>query len=339
MFKKYFILIFLFFISISIFAQKENPRKYFNNVNKAELAIIDSNYQGACEYYKKAFKYLNEPFGKDISNLLRCAFRINDSIALRFCCVKFKERAYDDSYYIKQYGNFKLMSYWRFLMQTIDLKPTLNVKFIRKLNELERKDQSIRNKISSPEEYLELDNNNIKLLYSYMKENNVYLGENIVGNDTKINEENGELAGKDYGYFTGFILLWHYAKSPLIKNLEPINLNLKDEVMMGHFCPITYSSLCEQGYGFDGSYDLYYSNMYGTSNAENYMAISLTSDTVNIVYKIVKGKKLKDLNKRRKKIYLYSHQDYIKRIKCMYKQRKNRNFDFNFGLTFGYMFI
>lgn len=69
--KTTFILI--IFISHFSFSQTGNVRSYYQNVNKAELCIVDSNYTNALELYQTAFEQIEHPFAKDYYNALLCA--------------------------------------------------------------------------------------------------------------------------------------------------------------------------------------------------------------------------------------------------------------------------
>ncbi len=51
---------------------------YYHQINKAELAIIDSNYTLAIEFYQGAFLFNPQPFKKDIYNKAVCAALIKD---------------------------------------------------------------------------------------------------------------------------------------------------------------------------------------------------------------------------------------------------------------------
>jgi len=50
------------------FAQKDSIKLYYQNLNKAELAIVDSNYVNALKYYDTAFCFKKNPFGRDLYN-------------------------------------------------------------------------------------------------------------------------------------------------------------------------------------------------------------------------------------------------------------------------------
>lgn len=59
-------------------ANKCNIREYGNYVNLAELAITDSAYQKAYDYYENAFNHINSPFAIDRYNATVCAALLGD---------------------------------------------------------------------------------------------------------------------------------------------------------------------------------------------------------------------------------------------------------------------
>lgn len=70
--KLLLILIFLFPYRV-LFAQGDFTRIYHPIINSAELAIVDTNYYEALDYYKAAFDNVKKPFAKDYYNAAICA--------------------------------------------------------------------------------------------------------------------------------------------------------------------------------------------------------------------------------------------------------------------------
>ena len=66
------ILVFLFPYRV-LFAQGDFTRIYHPIINSAELAIVDTNYYEALDYYKAAFDNVKKPFAKDYYNAAICA--------------------------------------------------------------------------------------------------------------------------------------------------------------------------------------------------------------------------------------------------------------------------
>jgi tetratricopeptide (TPR) repeat protein len=73
--KKLLLILFLFspFGGKGAFAQGDFTRIYHPIINEAELAIIDTNYYEALDYYKAAFDNVKKPFAKDYYNAAICA--------------------------------------------------------------------------------------------------------------------------------------------------------------------------------------------------------------------------------------------------------------------------
>jgi hypothetical protein len=61
----FYILINIHFFSLG---QKDNIKLYYERINKAEMALIDSNYANALKLYDSAFSYKKIPFGRDLYN-------------------------------------------------------------------------------------------------------------------------------------------------------------------------------------------------------------------------------------------------------------------------------
>ncbi|MFA7081080.1 MAG: hypothetical protein WC135_00555 [Bacteroidales bacterium] len=314
------ILVFIFLIQASfVFGQKNNPRKYFDNINKAELSIIDSNYSKACDYYKTAFKYLDEPFGKDLSNFLIWGFYTDDSVVLQMCYPKFIERKYNYGYFSKIYKSSKLASYWMDIINGSSIKSIIDTNFNNYISELMVLDQKYRSMESVDNIIFIQDSINMKNLYEYMQKNNVFLEEKTVGNYANAqNNINGE------------ILLLHYSQSAqFIKN--PINLNLREKVLEGKFDPMFYAHLCDyRGYGLDGNLEIIgcMTPIYGVNTF-----VKAELDTVNfvfllkeVVYPKFTKKELKQIDKRRKEIYLCSYEDFVKKMEYEFtNMKRNRN--------------
>ena len=287
------------------FAQKENPRKYFNNVNKAELAIIDSNYQGACEYYKKAFKYLQEPFGKDIHNFLLAGLYANDTLALQMCYPKFVERKYKYIAYTNERS--KLSPYLQYLFENSNIKSKIDTMFVKIIDSLVKEDQTVRRGSCTANDLFNIDSINMKRLVDYMNNNHIFLDEKIIGNN------------KNCPFFEPYcwLILWHYSRTA--DNIQnPVNLNFREKVIQGELRPEYYAVLCDYNqYGFNGSWSeiRYGTNTQLLKNKNNDIRVSIPDYT----------KDLKKLNKERKKIYLCSYEDYLKKLEF---ERKNMEFTF-----------
>ena len=71
--KLIFILIISFLWRVESLAQGDFTRIYHPIINEAELAIVDTNYYEALDFYKEAFANVKKPFAKDYYNAAICA--------------------------------------------------------------------------------------------------------------------------------------------------------------------------------------------------------------------------------------------------------------------------
>ncbi|MFN3488743.1 MAG: hypothetical protein ACK4YV_06405 [Emticicia sp.] len=71
--KKLSLLFILLFWGQGGFAQSDFTLIYHPIINSAELAIVDTNYYEALDYYKAAFDNVKKPFAKDYYNAAICA--------------------------------------------------------------------------------------------------------------------------------------------------------------------------------------------------------------------------------------------------------------------------
>ena len=73
---KIFITLSILVYSFQVYSQDNDCAKYLTNINTAELAVCDSNYVLALEYYKTAFSFNKTPFSHDYYNALLCAVSV-----------------------------------------------------------------------------------------------------------------------------------------------------------------------------------------------------------------------------------------------------------------------
>lgn len=66
--KKKILLFFSLFFALFGYSQQNDLKQYYININKAELAIVDSNYANALENYEEAFRFKPYPFAQDLYN-------------------------------------------------------------------------------------------------------------------------------------------------------------------------------------------------------------------------------------------------------------------------------
>lgn len=308
-------LLLLLLVSNLSFGQENNPRKYFDNINKAELAIIDSNYSKACKYYKKAFNYLAEPFGNDINNFLVCGLYTDDSVALQMCCPFFIRRSYYYSSYSDTYKEKRLSNYWLYLIESSNIKSEVDTNFVRFINTLLSKDYKSRSseivdgkvimKDKSGYGIFDQDSLNMALLIDYIKINNIELNEkNVSSNENIYNRYYSTTQ------ITGQILLIHYAQSAY-RRQKPLSLDLRNKVILGEFNPQLYAHLVDyRGYGLDGLEANFQNDKYGVRTS----LLMNEEGTLTLKYPQYNKKELRVINRNRKEIYLCKYKDFIKKL-------------------------
>ncbi len=302
-----------------------NPRKYFEYVNKAELAICDSNYYEAITNYKHALQYLKEPFGKDIYNLLHCALNTEDKECINLCIVKYKERDYKLPFWMDNFREKKIGKYFDSIYAHNLTQSTINYRYKAFIEMLLAKDQSIRYDLSEKtiiqwkkdSIIYSIDSINMTLLKHYIDSTGVFPTESVVGNEDNF-PSNPIL-------YT--ILLIHYAADVGTQNVfsNPINLNLNQQVLSGNFSPEIYAHLCgSRGYGLDG---IYYDNpntyvgkyqIKGEGIGNPSFKLSDKS-TWNIKYEEIpmSVEEIKAINKKRDNIYMESNQDFLRKVRYL----------------------
>lgn len=76
------------------FAQGDFTRIYHPIINSAELAIVDTNYYEALDYYKAAFDNVKKPFAKDYYNAAICATMVGKMPTMFDYLEKIVEKGY-----------------------------------------------------------------------------------------------------------------------------------------------------------------------------------------------------------------------------------------------------
>jgi|GEM_PF-7014354 hypothetical protein len=89
-------LLFVLLTSFSVCGQY--IEKYYPLINKAELAIVDSNYQEALTLYRTAFANVEKPRGTDYTNAAKCSFLIFDETSGKFYLRKLAGYGYNLGY-------------------------------------------------------------------------------------------------------------------------------------------------------------------------------------------------------------------------------------------------
>jgi tetratricopeptide (TPR) repeat protein len=137
------IILFCLFYNFAI-SQTQNIDKYFDNINKAELAIAKSDYKNAFKLYKKAFKNHDEPFNYDYQNALLCSCQLGKKQSVKMYFIALKQRDIDLKKIEKHCVKNVSETYWNELEQ-LNISITIDTIYRQELVEILRKDQAVRN--------------------------------------------------------------------------------------------------------------------------------------------------------------------------------------------------
>lgn len=129
--KKLFLITFLFSLSRQVcFAQGDFTRIYHPIINSAELAIVDTNYYEALDYYKAAFDNVKKPFAKDFYNAAICAAMLGKTNTVFDYLEKIVEKGYPSDSLKKDiffhYVADTCKAWGKFEKQMRLLKPNIN---------------------------------------------------------------------------------------------------------------------------------------------------------------------------------------------------------------------
>ncbi len=136
--NRFFLIFALLFCIIFVQGQK-NVKKYYEYVNKAELAICEFKYEKASQYYEKAFN-VHTPFMFDLYNAARLNIKItkNFDLALKYAKI-LQERNFGGIYYaIDTSDTFNIQ---RFKNIEDSIKPMVNKNLMLILDQMLEEDQ------------------------------------------------------------------------------------------------------------------------------------------------------------------------------------------------------
>jgi hypothetical protein len=129
----------------------QNYLDYYNQINKAKLLVVDSNYSESVLVYQKTFDDYGFEYARDCINALEISFLTSqDSLTGYFmeCALK---RGVPISYFInnKKLTVFKTTQYWDLLVQNAptlneEYQTQINTEIRNEINQMFEKDQRIR---------------------------------------------------------------------------------------------------------------------------------------------------------------------------------------------------
>lgn len=279
-----FIVVFLI-LSISLHAKNEPAsntdaiRKYYVFTNKAELAIVDSNFKQAIIHYETAFRF-KSPNAKDLHNAYCASTFVQDCKRGR----KYLEQLAHQGYGLAKglSGNTAFYDCTAHGLKIVADKVNADFRSSRigqKLDSLEKADQSVRQDEKPDREKLKLvDAAVLQSLYTFLK------NEKFTDVETGMWYGN---PGNDYSAL--WLVRWHGRGAPSI--LDSI---LRVNVLKGNYDPSVYASLMS------------------TDNNSKYGVFYNPG-------RVWTDKERKSINENREKIYLESLEDYEKKMAMQMK--------------------
>ena len=311
---------------------KTGVKEYYDNIKKAELQIIRGNYSKASLYYSKAFKY-KEPFSIDLHRAIISEYLSDKDSAkvvnyfmlglkIRHCPTNIKEKMEE---YANYYPELTKKQYWKSLPKLLD---TVKIEYLRNnnlsaaLDSLLEADQKVRKegivKYTKPKLYKQPYADTIKAIDSINITKLILLW----GKYGEISERNSPSAESNLEVLLIHATAWHD-----MRWLQ----HMKTEVCNGTLDNKVYSRLV------DRCFEVEYSQIKTTEKSDFFdTSLGFTLYDKYLMFCLSK-KQEKEVNKRRKQIYLCSIQEEQERCLWQFRQ-KNTNFNTDF-LFFTYSYL
>lgn len=231
-------------ISITIFLfgiQKiisQNYLKYYEEINKAEIANLDKNFERSDSIYKIAFQLVEKPFKEDYFLAAINSEKLNDNQKTYSYLKKGIQNGLILKRIKKELSSFKKSKEWKILKKEYDVirhkhLKTLNLELREEIMIMFEKDQKARKPVfGSSNKMKETDSYNYKRLLEIIKENgNKWPGFSLIGETTP--------TGKYKPYGNIAYMLLHFNKEQ-VKVLKPYMLEavLNGEMYPYHFARI-----------------------------------------------------------------------------------------------------
>lgn len=297
--KKFYII--LFFVTCLSFSQNN---EYFNLIDQAEIAIVNSDFKEANSLYQKAFNTNTESFVLDIINYSKCNCFLSDKIQKNAIItllqkgLSIKELRKDvvlKKCIKKNDAEFK------------DIEPIYDSLYRKQIQQLGYDDQFYRLKKGSYVKYRKeidsIDYNNINTFIELVDEKGF-------PSEAKIGVENR------VGWQEWIIVVLHYQQQRSKDKSKPdITKILKKAVDENKLRPSIYAHLAEMQN--DSIYRKYYHSPLVMIEKGEYRIFKSTLDKVNTI------------DEEREKIGMSSLKNQL--VKFFFTQSKKNKYDFNFG--------
>jgi hypothetical protein len=307
----------LFLLLTNLTASNSDYLAYYKVDNKAQIQLVNGNYDSAVVYYDSAFA-LSEPLIKDLYNAAICCQITGDyykgaswlyqlankgvkkKVITKSCFKKLRK----EKYWKENVGN-KLDS---IITNAIHLR---NIVYQNKVDSLYSLDQKYRKKAGSYKVYGDtiafLDSLNMKGLINLINRYG-YPGEKTLGKDTPSKMNNAYI-----------IIRHHY------QNKKDISKLLYQALLNGNISPYMYAELEDKKSSWNNSVK------YGSLVFLKYQWGINKKLLIELNYS---EKQLKEIEKERAKIGLPDNKNFKKMILKRYKLKRKFIFNYYEGLVF-----
>ena len=165
----------LLFLGARLYGQTGNLRSYYENINLAELAIIENNLDQAAKYYKAAFNS-GYSFPKDKYNDFRVSYLLKDTLQSVDCFNYLANLGQDKTKFIQYFFQVDSLVYDPYMeFVTHDYDSTIKKANLRskhalasKLNKIYQMDQLCRQENISTNDLWRCDSNVLEKMYDYI---------------------------------------------------------------------------------------------------------------------------------------------------------------------------
>jgi len=296
-----------------VYGQLSDLRQYYENVNKAELAIVYSDYSNASKYYKEAFKYAKYEFSQDLYNAALVSIVTKSySQALNYLDklypLGFKLNTLDTVMICKE---FLASSYGKEARQrSKNVKLIYNVKYKRAIDKMLNEDQYFRIKPDGYKNFGDtinaIDNRNVK---NFLK----LIAKYGFPSEAKIGVDPVNIVVPKF-----FVLIFHQNNGARYQTYN-YSAILKSAVLKGELRNNIGASLIQ------GAEGVRHYDAFGIAMAKFDTTITVTDTMGNIIkkdttlesgwgYFKLSAPELESYDRKRREIYLESMEDNIKKI-------------------------
>ena len=223
-------------------SQAQSYLRYYEEVNKAEIAFLDEKYELSDSLFNHAFSLVKRPFYEDYLTAAKNASKLNDTDKTFACLDNGIKRGLTLNRIRKekkQLTGFLKTDAWKKLKKNYKEErdrylQTLNLPLRKQIAKMIRQDQRVRVIVLSPRRMLKIDKRNYQTLQAIIKENdNQWPGFSQIGEITVKNK---------YDVSRNITLLLLHFKDYEVDSLQPVMLKA---VLQGEIYPYQYARIID----------------------------------------------------------------------------------------------